>query len=87
MSDKCFRNVNTYSFLAEHLEPGSQDADDEENDYPITVKIDLSQFKEVIQTNTHHSMIEKSLEPGECMFMFHAKIHNLNFKQPLKPTI
>ena len=83
--------MNTYSFLAEHIEPESsfnngQDEDDE-NEYPISVRIDLSQFEKVIHTNTHYPYIEKVLEPGESSFMFHAKIIDTNFKSPLKPTI
>ncbi|CDW72805.1 calpain family cysteine protease containing protein [Stylonychia lemnae] len=82
---------NDIEFKTQHIDPATSDdvieEDQDDREFPIQVRIDLTQFNNVIQTNTHMPFIEKTIEPGESIFMFHAKITDANFKQPLKPTI
>jgi hypothetical protein len=59
---------------------------DQEN-YPISAKIDLSSFAKVILTSTKAFIITREIEFGESAFMFHAKISDPNFKEPLRPMI
>lgn len=72
-----YSNIAGYSFLAVN----------EQSEDEMEVSIDLSEFQTVIQTTTHYPFISKKLQPGEHMFMFHARITDVNFKQPLKPHI
>jgi hypothetical protein len=41
----------------------------------------------VILTSTKAYVITREIEFGESAFMFHAKISDPNFKEPLRPMI
>lgn len=53
----------------------------------IQAKIDLSQFSTVIQTSTKYMSISMEVQGRESVFMFHAKIVDQEFKEPLRPMI
>ncbi|TNV82556.1 hypothetical protein FGO68_gene2473 [Halteria grandinella] len=70
-------NINVYSFLASN----------ESTKDPIIACIDLSDFAGVVQTSTQSLIRQKTIEPREKAFMFHAKIVDAEFKDPLRPMI
>jgi catechol-2,3-dioxygenase len=58
-----------------------KEEDEEEKDGSLEVKIDLLQYKNILTTSTHKTYITKQVDPGDQVFMFHAKILDGNFRQ------